>query len=173
MSLDIQRLPPCEKQHLRLGYLRLTDSAPLIMARELGLYQRYGLDVDLWPGGVLGQCPGQTGGRRPRCQPDAGALATGDLPGRRRPAGRCNHRSRPEHEMATRSPSVKSWREPSCPVLPRHRSGRGNPRSPWGATCASDPAPRRWCWPRLIPFPVTPSSCSIGCAREGSTPPGM
>ena len=47
MSLDMQLLPACEKQRLRLGYLRLTDSAPLIMARELGLYQRYGLEVEL------------------------------------------------------------------------------------------------------------------------------
>jgi nitrate/nitrite transport system substrate-binding protein len=47
MTLDSQCLPTCEKQHLRLGYLRLTDSAPLIMARELGLYQRYGLEVEL------------------------------------------------------------------------------------------------------------------------------
>jgi two-component system, oxyanion-binding sensor len=42
-----QQLPPAEKDHLRVGYLRLTDSAPLIMAQELGFYQRYGLQVEL------------------------------------------------------------------------------------------------------------------------------
>ena len=44
---DASRLPPAEKGHLKLGFLRLTDSAPLIMARELGHYQKYGLTVHL------------------------------------------------------------------------------------------------------------------------------
>lgn len=44
---DTRRLPPCEKNSVHLGYLRLTDSAPVIMARELGLYARYDLDVVL------------------------------------------------------------------------------------------------------------------------------
>ena len=44
---DVQRLPPAEKQHLSLGFLKLTDSAPLIMAQELGYYEKYGLSVDL------------------------------------------------------------------------------------------------------------------------------
>lgn len=45
--IDTRRLPPCEKDTLQVGYLRLTDSAPVIMARELGLYAKYGLDVVL------------------------------------------------------------------------------------------------------------------------------
>lgn len=45
--MDTRRLPAAEKSELRLGYLRLTDSAPVIMAQELGLYSRYGLDVTL------------------------------------------------------------------------------------------------------------------------------
>ena len=32
---------------LRLGFVALSDSAPVIMARELGLYARYGLSVEL------------------------------------------------------------------------------------------------------------------------------
>jgi ABC-type nitrate/sulfonate/bicarbonate transport system substrate-binding protein len=32
---------------LRVGFLPLTDCAPLVMARELGLFTRYGLDVQL------------------------------------------------------------------------------------------------------------------------------
>lgn len=44
---DAKRLPPCEKDTVNLGYLRLTDSAPVIMARELGLYAKYDLDVVL------------------------------------------------------------------------------------------------------------------------------
>lgn len=44
---DSTRLPSPEKPDLRLGYLRLTDSAPLAVARELGLYARYGLNVSL------------------------------------------------------------------------------------------------------------------------------
>jgi ABC-type nitrate/sulfonate/bicarbonate transport system substrate-binding protein len=32
---------------LRLGFVPLTDCAPLIMARELGLYKKYGLQVEL------------------------------------------------------------------------------------------------------------------------------
>lgn len=45
--MDARRLPAAEKTALKLGYLRLSDSAPLIMAQELGLYERYGLQVDL------------------------------------------------------------------------------------------------------------------------------
>ena len=44
---DISRLAPAEKPSITLGFLRLTDSAPLIMAQELGLYERYGLQVHL------------------------------------------------------------------------------------------------------------------------------
>lgn len=36
-----------EKADLRLGYVRLTDSAPLIIANELGYFAEYGLDVEL------------------------------------------------------------------------------------------------------------------------------
>ncbi|WP_231758223.1 CmpA/NrtA family ABC transporter substrate-binding protein [Microbulbifer elongatus] len=36
-----------EKPNLKLLYLRLTDSAPLIIARELGLFERYGMNVEL------------------------------------------------------------------------------------------------------------------------------
>lgn len=45
--IDTRRLPAAEKNELQLGYLRLTDSAPVIMARELGLYAKYDLDVVL------------------------------------------------------------------------------------------------------------------------------
>lgn len=44
---EARRLPPAETNSLNLGYLRLTDSAPVIMARELGLYAKYDLDVVL------------------------------------------------------------------------------------------------------------------------------
>lgn len=44
---DSSRLAPAEKPSISVGYLRLTDSAPLIMARELGLYDKYGLEVSL------------------------------------------------------------------------------------------------------------------------------
>ncbi|WGL16252.1 CmpA/NrtA family ABC transporter substrate-binding protein [Microbulbifer bruguierae] len=36
-----------EKPNIKLLYLRLTDSAPLIVAKELGLFERYGLNVEL------------------------------------------------------------------------------------------------------------------------------
>jgi len=45
--MDVRRLPVPEKTHLKVGYLRLTDSVPLVMARELGLYERFGLEVEL------------------------------------------------------------------------------------------------------------------------------
>ncbi|MDP1930342.1 MAG: CmpA/NrtA family ABC transporter substrate-binding protein [Gammaproteobacteria bacterium] len=44
---DPARLPPAEITQLSLGYMRLTDAAPLILAKEKGLYARYGLDVTL------------------------------------------------------------------------------------------------------------------------------
>jgi len=40
-------LPVPEKSALNLGYVRLTDSAPLIAARELGYFESFGLDVTL------------------------------------------------------------------------------------------------------------------------------
>ncbi len=40
-------LPAAEKPVLNLGYVRLTDSAPLIVAHELGYYRDYGLEVAL------------------------------------------------------------------------------------------------------------------------------
>lgn len=36
-----------EKTDLRLGFVRLTDSAPLIIAQELGYFAEFGLDVEL------------------------------------------------------------------------------------------------------------------------------
>lgn len=36
-----------EKPNLKLLYLRLTDSAPLIVAREMGIFEQYGLNVEL------------------------------------------------------------------------------------------------------------------------------
>ncbi|MFT6955460.1 MAG: ABC-type nitrate/sulfonate/bicarbonate transport system substrate-binding protein [Halieaceae bacterium] len=44
---DAARLPPAEKHQLSLGFLRLSDSAPLIMAQALGYYEKYGLEVHL------------------------------------------------------------------------------------------------------------------------------
>ncbi len=45
--MSYQGLPVAEKQKLKVGYMRLTDSAPLILAKELGLYQQHGLEVEL------------------------------------------------------------------------------------------------------------------------------
>lgn len=41
------KLPPAERSNLNMGYMRLSDSAPIIVAQELGLYSKYGLDVSL------------------------------------------------------------------------------------------------------------------------------
>lgn len=40
-------LPPTDENRVRLGFLRLTDSAPIIMAQELGLFEKYDLQVSL------------------------------------------------------------------------------------------------------------------------------
>jgi two-component system, oxyanion-binding sensor len=42
-----KQLPPPEKSNLKLGFLRLTDAAPLVIAQADGLFARYGLDVEL------------------------------------------------------------------------------------------------------------------------------
>ena len=43
------RLPPAEITQLTLGYMRLSDAAPLILAKEAGLFEqigeRYGVDL--------------------------------------------------------------------------------------------------------------------------------
>lgn len=40
-------LPPAETPRLTVGYMRLTDAAPLLLARDHRLYERYGLEVTL------------------------------------------------------------------------------------------------------------------------------
>lgn len=48
MSKKIQSMKVNASQHpLRLGFVPLTDCAPLVMAKELGLFKKYGLDVVL------------------------------------------------------------------------------------------------------------------------------
>ena len=44
---DAARLPPAELPRLTLGYMRLSDAAPLVLAKEGGLFARYGLEVQL------------------------------------------------------------------------------------------------------------------------------
>jgi NitT/TauT family transport system ATP-binding protein/nitrate/nitrite transport system substrate-binding protein len=43
---DIRMIEP-EQRHLSLGFIPLTDSAPLIVAKELGFFSQWGLDVEL------------------------------------------------------------------------------------------------------------------------------
>jgi nitrate/nitrite transport system substrate-binding protein len=38
-----------EKEHLKLGFIKLTDCAPLVIAKELGFFEDEGLDVELEP----------------------------------------------------------------------------------------------------------------------------
>lgn len=45
--MAIEKLPLTEKQELKLGFMRLTDAAPLVLARELGFFQELGLEVEL------------------------------------------------------------------------------------------------------------------------------
>lgn len=48
MNIKINKnLPTAELNHLNLGYMRLTDSAPMIVAQHLGLYEKFGLNVTL------------------------------------------------------------------------------------------------------------------------------
>ncbi|MGB1383295.1 MAG: CmpA/NrtA family ABC transporter substrate-binding protein [Porticoccaceae bacterium] len=46
-KLNLGKLPPCERSELNVGYMRLSDSAPLIIAQELGFYDKYGLHIRL------------------------------------------------------------------------------------------------------------------------------
>jgi two-component system, oxyanion-binding sensor len=41
------QLPPAEIHQLTVGFMRLTDSAPLILAKEAGLFAKYGLEIEL------------------------------------------------------------------------------------------------------------------------------
>ncbi len=48
MNIQISKnLPSAELDHLNLGYMRLTDSAPFIVAQDIGLYDKFGLNVTL------------------------------------------------------------------------------------------------------------------------------
>src|SRR5258708_38094316 len=44
---DMSKNTPTRPRPLRLGFVALSDSAPIIMAKELGLYAKYGLAVEL------------------------------------------------------------------------------------------------------------------------------
>ncbi|MGC6480986.1 MAG: CmpA/NrtA family ABC transporter substrate-binding protein [Porticoccaceae bacterium] len=46
-SKNLEKLPPSERSDLNLGYMRLSDSAPFIVAQELGFYEKYGLNISL------------------------------------------------------------------------------------------------------------------------------
>lgn len=46
-SISLGKLPPCEHSDLNIGYMRLSDSAPIIVAQELGYYEKYGLNIAL------------------------------------------------------------------------------------------------------------------------------
>ena len=39
--------PPAEKPQLKLGFIKLTDCAPLVIAKELGFFEEEELDVVL------------------------------------------------------------------------------------------------------------------------------
>jgi ABC-type nitrate/sulfonate/bicarbonate transport system substrate-binding protein len=41
------KYPEVKRRSLKLGFVPLTDCAPLLMARELGLFRKYGLSVEL------------------------------------------------------------------------------------------------------------------------------
>jgi ABC-type nitrate/sulfonate/bicarbonate transport system substrate-binding protein len=43
----MRKLQHTRRQPLRLGFVALTDCAPLVMAQELGLFQKHGIDVTL------------------------------------------------------------------------------------------------------------------------------
>lgn len=45
--MNLNSLSPAEKTHLNIGYMRLSDSAPLIIAHEQKFFERYGLEVTL------------------------------------------------------------------------------------------------------------------------------
>lgn len=45
-SFKYKHLPP-GKRVVKLGFISLTDNAPLVIAKEMGLFQKYGVDVQL------------------------------------------------------------------------------------------------------------------------------
>lgn len=45
--MNLESLSSAEKNNLNIGFMRMTDSAPLIIAQELHFFQRYGLEVTL------------------------------------------------------------------------------------------------------------------------------
>ena len=47
MTQSNNNLPAPEVAELDLGYIRLSDSAPLVLAQELGFYEKYQLNVTL------------------------------------------------------------------------------------------------------------------------------
>ena len=47
ITKSIGKLPPSERSALNIGYMRLSDSAPIIVAQELGFYAKYGLNISL------------------------------------------------------------------------------------------------------------------------------
>lgn len=46
-KINLGKLPPSERSDLNVGYMRLSDSAPIIIAQELGFYEKYALNITL------------------------------------------------------------------------------------------------------------------------------
>ena len=46
-TINLGKLPPSERSDLNVGYMRLSDSAPIIVAQELGFYDKYALNLSL------------------------------------------------------------------------------------------------------------------------------
>ena len=61
---------------LALGIIPLVDCAPIVLAEELGAFERHGLEVEIHHEAYSAHHPGQGGARPARCGADAGADAT-------------------------------------------------------------------------------------------------
>ena len=48
------KMPPPAKK-VKLGFISLTDCAPLVAAKELGLFTKYGVEVELEKRGIMGR----------------------------------------------------------------------------------------------------------------------
>jgi nitrate/nitrite transport system substrate-binding protein len=46
-TLQLSANPTPSGKKIRLGFIPLTDCAPLVAAKELGLFAKYGVDVEL------------------------------------------------------------------------------------------------------------------------------
>ncbi len=162
-----------EKPNLKLGFIKLTDMAPLAIAKEKGFFAEEGLNVTLEPqanwkvllDGVIG---GQLDGAHMLAgQPLAATIGY-------RHQGRTDRTAQPRPERQCDHAFEQGLGPDQAPICPRGRMARSSipfrPRrsSRWSLASSSRASRSTWAWSSRSALTIT--SCATGWRQAGSIP---